>query len=141
MEASVGKDKAYAKYAAAWDKFLATHPDDAIGPGIDGVPVAPLGCGPIFTHLPKPALKLLLLRMLHPDPARRAHIGDVLHDRWIRTIESCSSESVEPSADLIDVSKKGAKVDRIAVRKAHNHLPPKQSKFPQHGFDMGNGYR
>ena len=145
MEANASHDKAYARFAAAWDKFFLAQPNGLISTGPDGV-AAPSGCGPVFTRLPKPALKLLLLKMLHPDPARRARIQDVLNDRWIRTIEVCSpspEDALPPHArtDSLDVTKKGAKVDRILVRKCHNHLPPKQSKLPQYGFDMGDGYR
>ena len=88
---------------------------------------------------------MILLRMLHPDPSKRATIHDILGDRWIKTIECCSMETEEEILKLtktksgrFDAGKCGSA--NLKVKKQHNHLPPKAHKLPQYRFDMGDGY-
>ena len=128
----------YAQYVSAWKKFQATHPEGTITDPTD----LPTGCGKLFQNFPKPAIKTLMLKMLHPDPEKRIGIDAVLGDRWVRTIECCSHEEGEGEGEAraIDASKSRAcKMGKVVVRK-HNHLPPVKSKMPQHRFDMGEGW-
>jgi hypothetical protein len=129
----------YAKFAGAWDRFAAKHP-----PGLVADDAFP-SCGPLFAGLPKKALRLLVLKMMHPDPEQRMRIQDVVKDRWVKTIECCIHEGEEDHATAkpvaIDASKRSSCVlDRVAIKKHHNHLPPKETRMPQHSFDMGDGY-
>ena len=132
---------AYAKFHAAFEKFTSSHPDAQISDT-----ESPQGCGPCFSHLPKPAIRILLLKMLHPDPEHRARIQEIVGDRWVKMIDCCSEESEE---EMVQAAKacgktfdasKGGKNGAIKVKKLHNHLPPKVSKIPRHRFDMGDGY-
>ena len=130
----------YAKFHAGFSKFLSEHPDEPITDTN-----YPRGCGPIFMNLPKPAIKIILFRMLHPQPAKRASINDIIGDRWIKTIECCSQETEDEALKLtktksgkFDAGKAGAA--GLQVKKQHNHLPPKAHRIPQHRFDMGDGY-
>ena len=130
----------YAKFHAAYSKFLDEHPDRTVT-DCD----YPHNCGPIFAMLPKPALRILLLKMLHPDPTKRANIHDILSDRWVKTVECCSMETEEETLKLTKT--KSGKFDagkscsaNLKVKKQHNHLPPKGHRLPQYRFDMGDGY-
>ena len=128
----------YAKFMSAWQKFLANNPD-----GVVTDKDYPSNAGPIFTHLPKPAIKILILKMMHPIPEKRISIQDAVGDRWVKTIECCSPESFdEDTKAIIDASAgKSCKLaSKMCVRKLHNHLPPAKSKVPQYRFDMGDGW-
>lgn len=128
----------YAKYAAGWATFLAAHPD-----GIITDADFPHDCGELFKFLPKRAIRLVLFKMLHPTPATRATVADVMRDRWIKTIECCSfDDDGDPKTTrCIDAGNASTcKIGKMAIKKHHNHLPPKQSKMPQHRFDMGDGW-
>ena len=146
---------AYAKFRAAWTKWLATR-DESMGSNWNRPTdtAHPTACGPCFALLPKPAIRVLLLRMLHPEPAARASIHEILNDRWVRTIECCThddgcaagrkgsgseDEGDKDDGGGFDASKCG-KRKGVKVVKCHNHLPPKQHKLPQYRFDMGDGY-
>ena len=182
-------DLNYAKYAAAYMKFLSTpeKPNPAtfsplppsttlssLAPLTPITPTAsskpgtptgelniykpitdtsyPVGVGKVFTKLEKPALKLLLLRMLHPIPEARLSIQDALNDKWLKGIECC----VDYEEDLIaakgkmgfDASKSCSKkkADMMSKKKMHHHCPVKESRAGkmagvlQHRFDMGDGY-
>lgn len=135
----------YAKYTAAWDKFLQTHPDGEIKDC-----EYPMNAGPLFSAIDKPALKLLILKMLNPNPEKRVKIQDVVGNRWLKTVDCCVSDEDEmlgcksPNGQptVIDASKCSS-VKKLAVKKVHHHQPPpKQSKIhlPQHRFDMGDGW-
>ena len=156
---------AYAKFGAAYSKWLAGKDEasDSLKPTDTDHPHA---CGPCFALLPKPAIRVLLLKMLHPDPDKRATIHEILGDRWVRTIECCCEGGEEEAIGAPGSaeararegstgSEKEAKRDggkaefdaskcckkrALKVVKCHNHLPPKQHKIPQHRFDMGDGY-
>lgn len=132
----------YAKFHAGYTKFMENNPDGVVTDSNH----QPNAWGAMFGMLPKPAIRVIALRMLHPDPEKRAAIHDILGDRWIKTIECCSAETEEETlrlaktrSDKFDAGKGGVKNFQIA-RKLHNHLPPKVHKFPQYRFDMGDGY-
>lgn len=143
-EASVTQPM-YAKFHTAYSKFVAESTSGGLVTDTECVGY----CGPAFALLPKPAVRTILLKMLHPDPAKRASILDVVNDRWVKTIECCCDEGecegtgklagIEASCKKEFDACKG-KIKGMTVVKCHNHLPPKQSKIPQHRFDMGDGY-
>lgn len=127
----------YSKFLAGWEKFVATHPAGLITDS--ELP----SCGPVFANLTKPVLKSLILRMMHPDPAKRISIKEALTDRWVKQIDCCSLEAC--GADLppaIDATNLGScrLASKMSIKKSHHHLPQKESKIPQHRFDMGHGW-
>ncbi|KAL1890977.1 hypothetical protein Cpir12675_005165 [Ceratocystis pirilliformis] len=69
-----------------------------------------------------PVLRRLLLRMLHPDPAKRITMTEVVNHRWIRGIECCQADSYEDPVP-IDVSKADT-LRNTRLIACHNHLPP-----------------
>ena len=138
-------EQMYAKYIAAWDKFLQTHPDGQIKDS-----EYPTNAGPLFTAIDKPALKLLILKMLNPDPVKRVKIQDVIGNRWLKTVDCCVDDEDEISGckkangqpAAIDASKCSS-AKKLVVKKVHNHVPPPQKSkihLPQHRFDMGDGW-
>lgn len=140
----------YARFLAGWDEFLEEHHDGIIS----GVEIP--SCGPLFSNLPKPAIKNLLLRMMHPDPSKRVSIHDAVGDRWVKNIDCCSFDEESSGiggttnasgggTSVIDAAgKESCKLmGKMSIKKCHNHLPPKESKLPhgmQHRFDMGHGW-
>jgi serine/threonine protein kinase len=72
-----------------------------------------------------PALRRILLQMLHPDPSKRISIEGVTNNRWMKNVECCQLESYEDPTRTIDASKKTC-LQRSGQRKiyCHNHLPP-----------------
>ncbi|KAI6780578.1 Serine/threonine-protein kinase-like protein [Emericellopsis cladophorae] len=71
-----------------------------------------------------PALRRLLLRMLHPDPAKRININDVISNRWMKGVECCQVESYDDPCLLIDATKASSWNGSKKVF-CHSHLPPK----------------
>lgn len=126
----------FSKFLKGWDKFCETHPDGLITDS-DHIP----SCGPVFFNIQKPVLKSLLLRMMHPDPLKRISIQDAVKDRWVKQIDCCCVEAYE-AVDAIDASHKGSckLAAKMNIKKFHHHLPQKESKIPQHRFDMGHGW-
>ena len=129
----------YAKFMAGWDAWLEKNPEGKIHDGTGGAP----NCGPMFSpqYLGSPALKRLVLKMLHPIPEKRISIHDVLVGSTLRGIECCSQESYDDNCCAIDASKCGKKA--ITKRVKHSHIPPREHKTPkllQHRFDMGDGW-
>ena len=113
----------YVNLVRGWEKWEAKHVDaerlitEADYPKVEA-----------FDFCVKPpALRRILLQMLHPDPNRRISVADVLNNRWIKNIECCQLESYEESAKMIDASKRTA-LNRGSQRKifCHNHLPPRE---------------
>ena len=134
-------DANYAKFLAGWDRFYAAHPDGLITG--EETPC----CGRLFSTLAKVVIKTLVLRMLHPDPTKRISIHEALGDRWVKQIDCCCDDATATAtatdgAGSIDAAGKGSGrvAGRMIIRKSHHHLPPKESKIPQHRFDMGHGW-
>ncbi|MCJ1311569.1 hypothetical protein MMC25_005242 [Agyrium rufum] len=104
----------------------------------------PTNIGKIFTMLNKQGLKLLILKMLHPDPEARIKIQDILNDRWLKGVDCCIEYEDAGAKGKLDVSKKSGVSKATAVRRNHHHTPPPpKSKLhlPQHRFDMGDGWQ
>ena len=133
----------YSKFISVWDNWLSMHPDGQVTEN-----EYPRGTLRLFQEV-KPVMKILLLKMLHPNPEKRIKIQDVMNDRWLKAVDCCTLEGYEGIGDpntkdaAIDASKvKSCKLKK-AVQKPHNHLPPPpKSKvhLPQHRFDMGDGW-
>ena len=126
----------YMRYLAGWDEFIDKHPSGLITGGETP------HCGPLFHELPKPAIKRLVLRMLHPNPNKRIGIQDALGDRFVKGVECCCLEDKEGMG--VDARMKEgsrATAGSVEVRKAHSHLPPKApSRLPSgilQRFDFG----
>ena len=139
LEASM-TDPMYSKYAGAWEKFIEAHPEAKISDT-----EMPSGAGRVFKAITKPALRLLLFKMLHPVPEKRICIQDVVTDRWLKGVECCVDyEEDQPKIKEIDAGKHGkCGFGKMAIRKCHNHLPPPpKSKLhmPHYSFDMGDGW-
>lgn len=117
-------DPNYAHFLVGWDKFLKENPDGAI----DSINYP--SCGKIFHVIPRPALRRLLLRMLHPDPAKRLTIHEVLNDRWLRNIECCCPD---PKDSEISYYAGAIGMDGLQsmdkMSKPHKHCPPKKGLF------------
>ena len=138
-QADIEKDALYAKFAKPYLKFLETHPEEPFP-----TPSTSLGAY-MNKGMPKPAIRVLLIKMLHPDSEKRCSIQDVINDRYFKTVDCCSEEHIEEEpntlkrVNTIDASK-GIPAGSMKVRKLHNHLPPKQHRLPQYRFDMGDGW-
>jgi protein-serine/threonine kinase len=131
------EDSNYGKFYKGYTKLLASYPD---GLPDDGGKLT--GLGPIFANLPKPILKVILVKMLHPEPEKRATIDEVLKTKYIKALECCCDEpeedaKIQKRASGFDAGKCGA--GSLKIKKHHNHLPPKVHRM-QHRFDMGDGY-
>lgn len=127
----------YARFKKGWDAFLEHHPDGAIFDGEDGHP----RCGKLFSLIEPPAIKRLVLKMLHPLPAKRISIHDVVTSTCIRNIACCCPETYDDPKIVFDASK-AASVRHAATKKfLHHHIPPKPEnkvgKALTHRFDMG----
>ncbi|KAK1954545.1 kinase-like protein [Colletotrichum eremochloae] len=111
-----------------WEKWEAKHPEpDARITETD------------YPHYPAfdlmvspPALRRVLLMMLHPNPAKRASISDIANHRWVKNIECCQLESYDDPANLIDATKKGSAQLNTKRVFCHNHLP-----LESHGHSLG----
>jgi protein-serine/threonine kinase len=132
----------YARFKKGWDAWLMEHPDGEIVDGPDGHPM----CGKLFTMINPPAMKRLLLKMLHPNPDKRITIREVLNSSCIKSIDCCCPDSYEDPSCCIDTSKGSSKQPaKLIVKKyLHHHIPPKPEnkigKAFQHRFDMGDGW-
>lgn len=72
-----------------------------------------------------PALRKMLLGMLHPNPAKRLTIDQVAGNRWLKNVECCQLDSYDDpqGSQVIDASKQssGFKLNKVVQ---HSHLPP-----------------
>ena len=132
----------YARFKKGWDAWLVDHPDGEIVDGPDGHPK----CGKLFSLINPPAMKRLLLKMLHPDPNKRITIREVLSSSCIKSIDCCCPDGYEDPSCCIDTAKGPRKQPaKLTVKKyLHHHIPPKPEnkigKAFQHRFDMGDGW-
>lgn len=113
------EDPRYARFMRGWEEFLSAKPDGII------TDTDYPSCGRIFTAIPRLSLRRALLKMLHPDPARRISIENVMTELGVRTIECCC-----PDPNSITVTSNGnvrssCKLPSIP----HNHAPPLKKSF------------
>ena len=126
---------AYAKFVEAWDRLEASRQEGL--PTEANVPKDP---GPLFKAITKPALRTLILKMMHPRPEKRIRIQDAVNDRWVKMIECCAhDEDDRETTKPIDASKGSSCKISKNVKRSHNHLPPAKNWVPQHRFDLGDG--
>jgi len=103
-------------------------------------PSVPKDPGPVSKAITKPALRILILKMMHPHPEKRIRIQDAVNDRWVKMIECCAhDEDDKETTKLIDASKGSSCKISKNVKRSHNHLPPARNWVPQHRFDLGDG--
>jgi protein-serine/threonine kinase len=125
----------YAKFAAAWEDLEARKKE---GNNESNVPA---NTGKMFTAITKPALRSLILRMLHPDPEKRISIQEAVNEGWVKLIDCCAFDGDdEQTVTEIDASKKCGKAAKKTIAKSHHHIPPEKHWVPQHRFDMGDGW-
>ncbi|PVH99146.1 Pkinase-domain-containing protein [Periconia macrospinosa] len=131
----------YARFKKGWDEWLPEHPDGKIFDGVDGHPK----CGKLFSLINPPAVKRLILKMLHPNPDMRITIREALETHFMKNVNCCCPENYEDPKCCVDASK-GTKINKAVPMKKylHHHIPPKpESKIGRaltHRFDMGDGY-
>jgi protein-serine/threonine kinase len=75
-----------------------------------------------------PALRRLLVRMLHPDPAKRITIAEVFKNRWLKNVDCCQVDSYDDPVTTMDASKSKCCKSGAAKVVQHNHLPPPTHK-------------
>ncbi|KAF6844267.1 kinase domain containing protein [Colletotrichum musicola] len=117
----------YQALVQAWSKWEKTQSQtDAEKSDLDYPKYAPF-----HNMVHPPPLRRVMLKMLHPDPDKRAKISDVVNYRWIKGIECCQVENYDDPATMIDASKKSdAKLEKKVF--CHNHLP-----LQSHGHSLG----
>lgn len=135
--------KLYNDFKKGWDEWLQTHPDGKIHDGPDGHPKG----GRLFSRIDPPAVKRLLFKMLHPDPAKRITIRELVETKYVKNIDCCCPDSYEETQCCIDASKRSSKGpnSRVVKKFLHHHIPPKpesrMAKALTHRFDLGEGWR
>ncbi|KAI9732914.1 MAG: hypothetical protein M1818_007346 [Claussenomyces sp. TS43310] len=79
-----------------------------------------------FDHMVNPpALRRLLISMLHPSPAKRCSIAEVAKNRWFKHIDCCQVDSYDDPEEIVDASKSRDCFKSAGNRVVrHNHLPP-----------------
>lgn len=117
-------DPSYAIFLSGWNRFLERSPNGLV------TNVDYPSCGPLFKRL-KPALSRLLLRMLHPDPIKRATVDEVLETPWLGMVDCCCPIGFDPSKFNLGIGAKGTRSCRSTIRNppVHNHLPPRCNRF------------
>jgi len=110
----------YDSLLRGWSKWEAKHPEGGQITEIDYPYV-----GAFDQMVNPPALRRILIAMLHPNPAKRISIADVAKNRWLKNVECCQVETYEDPTTVIDASKHKSSF-RGNTRKVvqHNHLPP-----------------
>ncbi|CEJ91403.1 Putative Serine/threonine-protein kinase HAL4/SAT4 [[Torrubiella] hemipterigena] len=115
----------YDKLVKGWQKWTDQHPEpDATITETDYPKCYALDFG-----VNPPALRRILLQMLHPNPRKRISIAEVNNYRWMKNVECCQLESYEEQALTIDATKKDGGISKGISKKifCHSHLPPKTS--------------
>ncbi|KAF2663311.1 kinase-like protein, partial [Microthyrium microscopicum] len=122
-EASPDTDVKYRAYKKGWDEWLVKNPDgeitDSNWPKLPGLFSTQVPGN--LTSRSSPAMRRLLIKMLHPDPDARSTITDVLSSNVMKHVECCTAESYEEDC-CAPTSSKNLKKQII---KKHNHVPPK----------------
>jgi serine/threonine protein kinase len=127
----------YARFKKGWNQWLADHPDGELFDGPDGYP----RCGKLFNLIEPPAIKHLILKMLHPVPEKRITIRELLKTKYIMDINCCCPEQYEDPECCTDASKLRQSSKAVATKKySHHHIPPNpepKSEKPSVRFEMG----
>jgi protein-serine/threonine kinase len=125
----------YATFKRGWQNWLKEHPDGDLFEGPNGYP----RCGKLFNMIEGPAIRHLILRMLHPIPEKRITIRDVLNTSLIRDVDCCASESFEDSGCCVGNIRPSSAHGRLSPKKPqHHHIPPKpEHRSRVHIFEVG----
>lgn len=112
----------YDRFTKGWSEWLKDHPDGELFDGPKGYPK----CGKLFNMIEGPAIRCLILRMLHPMPEKRITIREALNTSLIRTVDCCVPEGYEDPKCCFDGTKpSSAHEKRLSKRPLHHHIPPK----------------
>ncbi|KAJ4383577.1 hypothetical protein N0V86_001631 [Didymella sp. IMI 355093] len=125
----------YATFKRGWQNWLKEHPDGDLFEGPNGYP----RCGKLFNMIEGPAIRHLILRMLHPIPEKRITIRDVLNTSLIRNVDCCASESFEDPGCCVGNIRPSSAHGRLSPKKPqHHHIPPKsEHRSRVHIFEVG----
>jgi protein-serine/threonine kinase len=126
----------YARFKKGWEQWLADHPDGELFDGPDGYPK----CGKLFNLIEPPAIKHLMLKMLHPIPEKRITIRELLKTKFIMDIDCCCPEQYETDC-CTDTSKLQQSTAVATKRYSHHHIPPTHEQKSDKGrsvrFEVG----
>jgi protein-serine/threonine kinase len=125
----------YARFKRGWQDWLKEHPDGELFEGPDGYPK----CGKLFNMIEGPAMRHLILKMLHPIPEKRITIREVLNTSLIRNVDCCCSEGFEDPTCCSDGARPRSAYGKSSPKKPpHHHIPPKpEHKSRIHILDSG----
>lgn len=114
-------DPRFTAFSSSWDRWLTKNPSGLIRMDDNDMPACR-----IYSEM-RIGLKRLLLRMTHPDPAKRIDIETALNDRFVDGIECCTMDDMYACNKSVDASAAGAcdVAGKMNVRRMHTHLPPK----------------
>lgn len=124
----------YSWFIQGWNRFLRDNPDRQV------TETEYPRCKPFLTSRPdhplQPAMRRLLIKMLHPNPAKRITVQGVLNDRHFKSIECCSPDLVDDPSKVvtsIDAAGKGSckLAGKMLVQKMHHHQPPEKKMLLQ----------
>ncbi|TVY58465.1 Serine/threonine-protein kinase HAL4/SAT4, partial [Lachnellula suecica] len=123
-EAAPGSNPTYDALVRGWAKWNDKHFDEsADGCAVDITDSDYPHVAFFDNYIKPPALRRILLRMLNPDPEKRATMASVANTKWLKNQECCQNDSYDEPAVIIDASKASTCTNlRKVVR--HNHLPP-----------------
>ncbi|KAJ4991378.1 Serine/threonine-protein kinase HAL4/SAT4 [Stagonosporopsis vannaccii] len=125
----------YARFKRGWQDWLRDHPDGQLFEGPDGYP----RCGKLFNMIEGPAIRHLILKMLHPIPDKRITIREVLNTSVIRNVDCCCPESFEDPTCCSDDTRPVLTLGTTSPKKPlHHHVPPKSEQRSRiHIFEVG----
>lgn len=125
----------YARFKRGWQDWLKEHPDGELFEGHDGYPK----CGKLFNMIEGPAMRHLILKMLHPIPEKRITIREVLNTSLIRNVDCCCPEAFEDPTCCSDGVRPRSAYGKSSPKKPpHHHIPPKpEHKSRIHILDSG----
>lgn len=71
-----------------------------------------------------PALRRILLTMLHPDPSQRVSMAAIASNRWLKNVECCQIDTGDESDSALDATRTTRCSKNLKKIVQHNHLPP-----------------
>ncbi|KAK4974710.1 hypothetical protein LTR66_007286 [Elasticomyces elasticus] len=111
----------YANFLTGWSTWKSSYPDGDASISAESYP----NCGRLFSHLDNPATQRLILKMLNPDPEKRASINEVIASNVVKGWSCCQDERLDTDCGA---AAEGKGQTRVTVRAMHNHLPLKVHK-------------
>src|SRR5436190_12074994 len=99
--AEAGQNRIYDSLVRGWTKWESTHSAQSCISEGDYPHIA------AFDQMVNPpALRRILVGMLHPNPTKRCSIENVANNRWLKNVDCCQVDSYEDPSKTIDASKK-----------------------------------